>query len=169
MQTFMRFVFVGIHALRVTFWSYILIPVKNNIFYECLKLTNAWCTEANWVPIWGPGSPWGPFLSFWVPILFEGPHFQNVTNDVHSMTPHSVNDFAQNVFPVYFNKLACFGQFWKHASFLGLNSAGEGPHLDPLHLRLGPHFDKIRSPSQLASFGDNVFHWCFKCQNYMSV
>ena len=30
------------------------------------------CTAPKWVPIWGPGSPWGPFSVFGSP---KGPHF----------------------------------------------------------------------------------------------
>ena len=29
------------------------------------------CTAPKWVPIWGPGSPWGPFFRFWVPRFIQ--------------------------------------------------------------------------------------------------
>ena len=35
-------------------------------------------TAPKWVPIWGPGSPWGPFSDFGSPKgphFFQGPHY----------------------------------------------------------------------------------------------
>ena len=67
--------------------------------------------------------PMGTFFSFWV-------HFVN------------------NLFPLYSNELAYFLQF----CLLGPYSAGGGSHLVHFSLKkMGPHFDKIWSPSHLAS------------------
>ena len=75
------------------------------------------------------------------------------------MTPHSVNDFAQNVFPVYFNKLACFGQFCKHALFGSPFCCRGSP--------FGPHFTQetvrnIRISSNSASKA-SALQWHQQC------
>ena len=70
-------------------------------------------TVATWVPIWGTRSPWVPIG---YPFLLQGPHFLY-------LGLASIN-FA-------------------NICFLGPHSAAEGPHLVPISLKLGPHFDKL--------------------------
>ena len=36
-------------------------------------------------------------------------------------------------------------------NFFGPYSAGEGPHLAPISIKLGPHFDEIRTSLQMAT------------------
>ena len=126
-------------------------------------------TAPTWVPIWGPGSPWGPFSDFGSP---QGPHFffkvpifsilslrtrersvQPPSNDDHLIIRYkwhkdcALNDdtlwlcefLKENI---HFNELASFGHF--------LNIRFLGPHFCGRGSPFGPHFTKnwvpIRSP-----------------------
>ena len=122
------------------------------------------CTVATWVPIWGTRSPWGPYSVFGSPFLFQGPHCLNLMLKnawkVHAL-PLSIVDnkitcdntheshanlsvtsvlFQNNVFPPFegiisINYLVSIN--FANMRFLGPHSAGEGPHLVPISLKIG--------------------------------
>ena len=121
-----------------------------------------------WVPIWGPGSPWGPFSDFGSPL---GPHFvfkvpifsslglrtskksvQPTSNIEHLIIQYkwhkhcalndntlSLCEYIYFFIPLYLNELACFGQFFVYSLFGSPFLLPRVPIWSPFHSNLGPH------------------------------
>jgi len=123
-------------------------------------------TAPTWVPIWGPGSPWGPFSDFGSPLgphlFFKVPIFsilslrareksvQPPSNDDHLIIQNkwhkhcALNDDTLCLCEylketLYFNKLARFGQFFKKTLFGSPFLLSRVPIWSPFHSKLGPH------------------------------
>ena len=139
------------------------------------------CTAPKWVPIWGPGSPWGPFSVFGSPLgphrVTLGPHFlflsfrtreksvEPPSNVAYLITCKNTNYFYEShaslSVKVDFRKNSLFQWITSFRSIFQIYvvwvpiSAVEGPHWVPISLEirspLGPHEIFLGSPCNLGA------------------